>query len=324
MHATRYPRANTTAQWFADTHAGETWGYLEKCVWHSTESPGWPAYGGGSMAPTFTARPDFTTRTVHWRQHFPVNMSSRAMRNLAGGVQTNRDRAVQVELVGTCDARPRRDAVAADWTRRGMRAGTDFMVTSDPPAWVVEQCADFAAWLNREWDVPLVTVPRWLPFDESYGNSPARLSGPAWDAFRGHLGHQHAAENSHGDPGAWPMHTVLAAARRIVSPPPPDKELPVTPAEIEAVAKRAAELVLAQLPQATARAVLATDLGSSGPTTGVALQTAYQTLVRTSPDAIAQAVAAKLPVAAAGGLTAEQLQGAVRAAVVDVLRAGTG
>ncbi|MFD3560872.1 hypothetical protein ACFWVU_14500 [Streptomyces sp. NPDC058686] len=36
------------------------------------------------------------------RQHFPANMSSRALVNRNGGVETNTLNVVQIELVGTC------------------------------------------------------------------------------------------------------------------------------------------------------------------------------------------------------------------------------
>ena len=48
---------------------------------------------------------------------------------------------------------------------------------------------------------PILTTSRpWLRYPSSYGNSPARMSGPEYDAYRGILGHMHVSGNLHGDP----------------------------------------------------------------------------------------------------------------------------
>src|SRR5688572_1148620 len=175
-------------------------GPVEKVVWHTTETTGWPGYDGGSKAPHYTVRPDFRARTMLWRQHFPDHVNARAMRNEPGGVQTNLDGALQVEIVGTCDETRR-------WSAEVLRSW-------DLDDWMVEGLAMFAAWAHREHDVPLVAPSLWLAYGKdsrapgrvpaSYGNSPARMTGRTWDRFRGHCGHQHAPENSHGDPGRMP------------------------------------------------------------------------------------------------------------------------
>lgn len=215
-----YPPASRTAQWFADDYPGDSWGDadLEKCVWHTTETTGWPGYGGGKSAPTFTVR--MVDGRLQWRQHFPVTMSARALQNDAGGVQTNRDRLVQVEQIGTCDP-----VAVARWERAGMRRDRDFLVSWDLPAVAVEGFGHFAAWLAGQWRVPLLAVPTWKPYPSSYGDrNGVRLAGATFDSFRGHLGHQHVPENDHGDPGPWPAAAVMAAARRILNPAPPPRE----------------------------------------------------------------------------------------------------
>jgi hypothetical protein len=52
-----------------------------------------------------------------------------------------------------------------------------------------------------------------VAYPASYGDAPQRLSPAAWDAYSGVLGHQHAPDNSHGDPGAIDINRILSAAR---------------------------------------------------------------------------------------------------------------
>ncbi len=99
-----YPPADDDSQRFDDNYPGTVWSYpLEKVCLHTTETTGWPSYNGGSSAPNFTGKPNFDKKIIEWRQHFPANESSRALKNPSGGVETNKDKVIQVELVGTCD-----------------------------------------------------------------------------------------------------------------------------------------------------------------------------------------------------------------------------
>jgi hypothetical protein len=186
-----YPAASRTAQWFYDTVGGANMGSVEKVVWHTTETTGWPGYDGGKKAPHYTVRPDFGSRRMLWRQHFPDHVNARAMRNEPGGVQTNLDGAMQVEIVGTCDE-------TRTWAANVLRSW-------DLADWQVEGLAMFVAWAHRVHAVPLLAPSLWLAYGRdprapgrvpaSYGDSPARMAGGTWDRFRGHCGHQHAPEN---------------------------------------------------------------------------------------------------------------------------------
>ena len=71
----------------------------DKILLHSTETGSFPGYGGGASAPHFTI--DLGNGEV--RQHSPMNRAARALRNASGGVQTNRDGVIQIEIIGTCD-----------------------------------------------------------------------------------------------------------------------------------------------------------------------------------------------------------------------------
>lgn len=119
--------------------------------------------------------------------HLDLNVPARALRNESGGVQTNRDGVIQIEVVGTA-TRPG----DIDW------------------AWFGENVLGPIAGLKG---IPLESTVPWVPYPASYGvNAAQRLSPAGWTAYRGVLGHQHAPENSHGDPGAIPIVTALAAA----------------------------------------------------------------------------------------------------------------
>lgn len=248
-----YPPADKRTQWYDGVVASSRFpgGRVEKVVWHMTETPGWPGYRDGQIAPHYTAKANFTLRRMEWRAHFPDDHHSRALRNEPGGAQTNLDGALQVEVVGTCDETPGAPA----WAGR-----VDVLRSWELPEWAVEGLAHFAAWVHTEHGVPLRGAGLWLAYGKddrapgrvpaSYGRSPARLTASQWDSFRGHCGHMHVVENAHGDPGRLPMDRILARAQQLLAPVPTSlvEELMADPAE------RAK--FIADLSAATAAAVL--------------------------------------------------------------------
>lgn len=193
---THYPPAKTTA-WYADNYPGAKIDPNVGVI-HTTEGSTLPGYGGGATAPNYTAVPDFMAKRLVWFAHFPDEQSSRALRNLAGGVETNTSNALQVELVGTCDRR-----TSDAWGHR------PHVYWPDAPDWALEDLAEFIAWANKVHGIP-VRGPHddaagWMAYPSSYGQGNAnRLSFDAWRKFTGWLGHQHVPENSHGDPGSLP------------------------------------------------------------------------------------------------------------------------
>lgn len=195
-HALIYPGADTAAQWFADAWPGRTFPSLEKVLLHTTEGSGWPSYDRGGTAPNFTAKPDMQARRLLWRQHFPANMSSRALRHTRTQ-PTNTDHVLQVELVGTCVP--------------GWKTG---LFWPQAPAWALEGLAAFLAWVAAEWgDHLLESGVTWRAVDAP--GDAQRLRDAAYDAYRGVLGHQHAPQNDHRDPGALPMKRILTLAHEI-------------------------------------------------------------------------------------------------------------
>lgn len=192
-----YPGANRS-QWFAGKFPGASM-TPNVIVLHTTEGSGWPGYEGGGTAPHLTIRPDTRRKRLDVRQHLPLDRSARALRNKAGGVETNTLNCVQLELVGTCDPRQR---------------GRGMMFWPEAPAWALEQLGDVLAELHELHPaIPLHSSVPFRPYPSSYGEGASqRLSAAGWRRFRGVCGHQHVPENDHGDPGALPIGKIIMHA----------------------------------------------------------------------------------------------------------------
>lgn len=185
-------------------------------VLHTTEGTTLPSYGGGASAPNITIKPNIAKKKLEFYQHYPFNRSARALVNASGGVETNTSNVVQVELVGTCDAKHK-----TSWN--GAKAGKDYIYWPDAPDWALDGLAAFLAWQYKNNGIPLSGPSMWLAYGidprrpgvtpASYGNSPARMSFAAWNAFQGWCGHQHVPENHHGDPGDMDFAKLIALAK---------------------------------------------------------------------------------------------------------------
>ena len=221
-----YPKANRTAQWFGKNYPGKIMPRIDRVILHTTEGGSWPAYDGGAVAPTLTAFPNTDKKILEWRQHFPINMSARALRNEPGGVETNTFNLVQVELIGSCLV-------------RGMR-----MYWPEAPEWALRQLGEFLVWMNQEWGVPFNFAKRWAPAGATaqYRDiNRIRFSDADWLGFRGIAGHQHVPENYHVDPGAL---DVLALQQLIEAPyGNQEEDMPLTDAEVTKIANQSAEAV---------------------------------------------------------------------------------
>lgn len=230
----KYPGAST-AYWWQGTWGGDLM-EVNGCVLHTTEGVGLSNYDSGSMAPNLTAVTDFANKRLRWYQHFDIDRSSRALQNLAGGVQTNTLNVTQVELEGTCDYSKR-----TSWGSRVV--GKDYIYWGDPPDWALRDLADFLRWLNVNHSVPLTGPAMWLTYGPdsrrpgvtpaSYGASPARMSFSQWEAFKGVCGHEHVPENDHGDPGSLPFAKLIALAK---GQTPPEDDVALTTDDINKVA----------------------------------------------------------------------------------------
>ena len=199
----RYPGAI----WKGDGKSGGTWlDVPRRLVLHTTESSGIPGYQAGATAPHMTYDPDQRL----FVQHTEINQAARALRNESGGVQTNRQGAIQLEVVAysnraIADQRP------------------DRMWVGDLLDVHLDDLAEFTEWCIAEHGVKAEWPGRQAL---SYGaaNTPGfRLSGSEWEKFGGICGHQHVPENDHWDPGAFPWVRYM------------EKIMALTPEQTEAV-----------------------------------------------------------------------------------------
>jgi hypothetical protein len=195
------------------------WLRHERGVLHTTEGTDWPGYAGGAVAPNATFKPNVRRKRLDVRQHFPVDRSSRALRNLAGGVDTNTLDVFQIELVGTCNP-----PHAKRWGN--LVAGLDYIFWPDAPDWLLALVGERLAWLQTEHGIP-ATSPvkgRWTPYPRSYGAGGQRLTNAQWRNLKGWVGHQHVPENVHGDPGALDFPTIARHAAALLTPKPAAKK----------------------------------------------------------------------------------------------------
>lgn len=218
----KYPPAST-AYWYQTRYGGDAM-ESNTIVWHSTEGTSLPTYDGGSLAPNFTAVPDFKNKRLSWFQHFDFDVSSRALVH-SGAVATNTLNVCQVEVVGTCDP-----STHLKWAQ----AGYQHLYMADLPDWVVRDLAAFAKWAHDNHGVPLSSGLAFKAYPGSYGTSNGvRMTNAQWLNFEGHCGHQHVPSgNVHGDPGAFPMAAILTAAQGGTTPPKED-DVALTAADVK-------------------------------------------------------------------------------------------
>lgn len=238
-----------------------------KILLHSTEGTtiegAIAAYVRNNSWPTMTA--DLKHRRVC--SHLDLLVAARSLRNEAGGVETNRDGTVlvQIEIVGFA-AVPSSMGSPADWD------------------WFGREVIGPICWLTG---VPPVSTVVWVPYPASYGlEAPQRLSGAAWDDYSGVLGHQHASENLHGDPGAIDINRILVAAR--------GEEDDMTPEECEiAVRKVLNEAIAPGQTSWAGTAVESVTAAQAGVVIGRDIQsrvTRIERLINELPAKVAQAV----------------------------------
>lgn len=219
-----YPGASK-ADWYQNKFSGDSM-ESNTIVWHSTEGTSLPSYDGGTLAPNLTAKPDFKAKKLVWYQHFGFDTSSRALVH-GGSVATNTLNVCQVEIVGTCDPTTHKK-----WDQQGVQ----HLYMPDLPDWVVRDLGAFAKWAHANHGVPLTSGVTFKAYPSSYGiSNGVRMSNAKWLAFSGHCGHQHVPSgNVHGDPGAFPMAAILAAAKGDDTTPQED-DVALTAADVKTV-----------------------------------------------------------------------------------------
>lgn len=166
--------------------AGPFAGPVRIGLFHKTQGDG--IEGARSTLHAKGAEPHFLTeiRAAKGRRNIQMvwlDRAAKALRNQAGGVETNRLGVIQWEIVGFSEVEHEHDYDEADWL------------------WFGSECVGPVCDLLRirKAAVPFHDYP---PEDgHRLGAEPWRMTFDEWRTFRGLCGHQHAPENAHGDPG---------------------------------------------------------------------------------------------------------------------------
>lgn len=116
-------------------------------------------------------------------QFVDTDKAARALRNLTGGVETNRDMAIQIEVVGFAGQPTNHPAVQMAALKELMR------------------------WIEADSGVKPIGPGR--AFASAYGQNNLRFTNSQWDNFNGWCGHCHVPENTHWDPGTINIDTLL-------------------------------------------------------------------------------------------------------------------
>jgi N-acetylmuramoyl-L-alanine amidase len=145
-----------------------------KIVHHTTE--GSRAQAAFDAFKANRSDPHFTVDANDIFQHIDTDFSGMALRNPAGGVQTNRDSAVQIEVVGFAN-RPKTRAT-------------------------LENVRRLCRWIEETHGVPKVWPNGFPKPATSAGKDPGghNRNAATWDSKGGHYGHSNVPENIHWDP----------------------------------------------------------------------------------------------------------------------------
>jgi len=184
-----------------------------KIVHHTTE--GSSAAGALDAFRANRSDPHFTVDATTIYQHIDTVEGARALRNAPGGVQTNRDSAIQIELVGFAHLPKDRRSLT--------------------------NLARLCRWIEATHGVPN-RWPAGLPKPARNGRDPGghNRNEQTWDRQSGHYGHCHVPENTHWDPGytadeaEFLMQARFDAAGRLLGPalPPLPARAPGGPASL--------------------------------------------------------------------------------------------
>jgi hypothetical protein len=143
-----------------------------KIVHHTTE--GSTASGAMGAYKANKSDPHFTVDATTIYQHIDTSDSARSLENPPGGVQTNRDSAIQIEVVGFA-GKPKDLAT-------------------------LKNVAKLCRWIEATHSV-LKIWPNGFPKVGSTDPGGHNRNATNWDNKSGHYGHSQVPENTHWDPG---------------------------------------------------------------------------------------------------------------------------
>lgn len=212
----RYPKA----KW--DPITGGIGAYSSgpfKVVHHKTQ--GASLAGARSAYRANRSDPHFTVHALGVNQHIDTSVPARSLRNARGGVETNRESAIQIEAVGFSGE------------------------SMDDPT--LNNLVDLLVWIGHEHAVPWVW-PEGRPPTSSqlgYGIDTGERHAAIWAGLGGHYGHSQVPENTHWDPAYTDREWWILNAR--CGPRPQE---PGTPAPISFFEESDMEQMLVDMPPA--------------------------------------------------------------------------
>lgn len=190
-----------------DAEAKPTW----KLLLHTTEGSSYPgarsSYVKNKFAPHVTCGAD-SNGAFLVMQHLPLSSRATTLSDDSGGIRPNRDYVIQVEIIGFCDPR---------WKNHELYIHNWSKTYAEHVAYVLKV-------LLKARPIPKRSTVTWVEYPKSYGERASqRLAPTAFDLYAGILGHQHAPENDHGDPG-----NLSAFVRQYLIPKPTARRVDVT------------------------------------------------------------------------------------------------
>lgn len=165
---------------------------VAKGVIHTTETGWLPSY---SNPPHNTI--GYRDGDVSRWQHIEYDRAGRALVNLPGGEQTNReDRTFQLEVI--CYSAKQFVTREGRWW------------SGDLPDPLLEAVAEWMSFIEDEFGVEHQWPERQALSSTQANAAGFRMSTYEWDKWPGWCGHQHVPENSHWDPGALEWDRLMA------------------------------------------------------------------------------------------------------------------
>jgi hypothetical protein len=162
--------------------AGAFVGGPPRGVLHTTEGSSFQgarsAFVANNSWPHFTVT--FEDGIFQVFQHLPINVAARSLEHRPQTVETNRQHAIQIEIVG-------RAADSAGFPKEYLDGIADLM------RWI-----EANAGINPSAEVEFRAV-----------GEEVRMTDDEWLGYNGWCGHQHVPHNSHEDPGAIDIQHLL-------------------------------------------------------------------------------------------------------------------
>lgn len=173
-------------------------------------------------------------------QHVRFSWASAALANDPGGVETNRWRAIQIEIEG--------------WSAKSAeRTDEEIEFLGEVIAAIVEAGVP----INLDHVAQFVGAEAGTI---AVKNSKYRMTPEQWRTFDGVCGHQHVPENEHWDPGHLDVQAAVDHAKAILGqpaapstpPPAPEEDIMATRAELQQDLKAEADRIIAAIPKPVA------------------------------------------------------------------------